>query len=309
MAVQKGIDRSTMVTGDANEDEGLWRDLRSLDRLLTAEETSALRRFDVTITQYIALMGLSHSLGQSSAHMARCLGVTPQATHSLLRRLEAQDFVERVNDTYSETVKVNSLTEDGRKVTDQSDAVLQEIEARRKELLSPASYNRLLDLLSKVVRLNVIDGTAEQVEAQKKLEKVVQARVGASVRHLSSHYASEIVTALKNHKLTASQYFVLETLAPREQKTTSQIVSDSSMPQQSGSSAVLALDQAGLIQSSPAAHHIRLSLRSLTSAGIEQRKASIERAREVEQAILRPLSQDQAHELASSVRQALRILG
>ena len=310
MARQEVVDAATTtVAEDVDEVRGFWRALRSLDQLLTAEEVGALRRFNVTITQYIAMMGLSYSLGQSSAHMARCLGVTPQATHSLLRRLEAQDFIERVNDTYSETVKVNILTEGGRKVTDQADAALQEIEARRKKQLGSASYNRLLDLLSRVVRLNVIDGTREQVEAQKSLEKVVQARVGASVRHLNSHHASEIVAALKKHKLTASQYFVLVALEPGVHKTTSQIVSDSSVPQQSGSSAVLALDRAALIQSSPATHHVRLSLRSLAPDGVERRRASIESVREVEHEILRPLSPDQTTELANFVRHSLRILG
>lgn len=308
MAGQDDVGRSTAVTRDPDEVQGFWRDLRSLDQRLTAEETSALRRFDVTITQYIAMMGLSYSLGQSSAHMARCLGVTPQAAHSLLRRLETQDFIERVNDIHSETVKVNSLTEGGRKVTDQADAALQEIEVRRKEQLGAASYNSLLSLLGKVVRLNVIEGTPEQVEAQKNLEKVVQARLGASVRHLNSHHASEIVAALKEYNLTASQYFVLEALEPGEHKTTSQIVSDSSVPQQSGSSAVLALDRAALIQSSPAAHHIRLSLRSLTPDGVERRNASIESVREVEQEILRPLSPEQVNDLVGNIRRALQVL-
>ena len=309
MGGQEDVVRSNAVASGADEVEGFWRDLRSLDQRLTAEETSALRRFGVTITQYIAMMGLSYSLGQSSAHMARCLGVTPQAAHSLLRRLETQDLIERVDDIYSETVKVNSLTEGGRKITDQANAALQEIEVRRKEQLGPASYASLLSLLARVVRLNVIEGTPEQVETQKNLEKVVQARLGASVRHLNAHHASEIVAALKKYKLTASQYFVLQALEPGEYKTTSQIVSDSSVPQQSGSSAVLSLDRAALIQSSPATHHIRLSLRSLTPDGVERRRESIESVREVEQEILRALSPEQVNDLVGIVRRALHRLG
>lgn len=309
MAGQGDTDRATELSEGVEGIEGFWRDLRSLDQLLTAEEAGALRRFDVTITQYIAMMGLFYSLGQSSAHMARCLGVTPQATHSLLRRLETQDLIERINDTYSESVKVNSLTEKGCRITDHATIALQEIESRRKKQLGAVSYDRFLYLLSRVVRLNVVDGTSEQIEAQKKLEKVVQARIGASVRHLNSCHTSEIAVALKKHKLTASQYFVLEALEPGERKTTSQIVSDSSVPQQSGSSAVLALDRAALIQSSPAAHHIRLSLRSLAPDGVERRRASIESVKAVEQEILRPLSPEQTSELAKSIRRALHILG
>lgn len=285
-------------------DTAIWRHLRALDQYLSRQEARELRHLGITITQYIAMMGLAHSLGQSSAHMARCLGVTPQAASSLLGRLLAQGYVERSPDKHSAAVKVNRLTSQGSQVCDQADDILRSIEDNRSHTLGGA-YNELVTLLSKVVHLNIIPGTPDQVAAQEHLQELVRSRLGASVRHLSAAHTDELATAVKSLGLTATQAFVLDAIEPDQPKTTSQIVVDACVPQQSGSTAVNALERLGALDSTPSAHHRGLQLRELTPQGRQLRIGARECNKTLSDDLLRPLATPQAQRLDELIHNAL----
>ena len=115
--------------------DAFWSSIRHLDRLLSKADSAALRRHGITITQYIAMMGLLQSPGQSAAHMSRCLGVSPQAAHALVKRLEAQGYLHRVGDQHSDVVVLNRLTSLGQTTSAAADDALSRIEEERRDLI------------------------------------------------------------------------------------------------------------------------------------------------------------------------------
>lgn len=63
--------------------------------MLRAEATAALEPVGVTLTESVLMVMLADSPGQSSAELARGIGLTPQAANLVLKELETMGMVTR----------------------------------------------------------------------------------------------------------------------------------------------------------------------------------------------------------------------
>lgn len=135
---------------DATEDAPLGYLLYRVSSVLRPEASAALNPLGLTLPEFVCLRILSQSPGSSSAELARHASVTPQAMHTVLRKLEDLGAVDRPASVSSGRALPASLTDAGRELLHRAEAVVRTADARILAKLTAAEqaeFKRLLDKL------------------------------------------------------------------------------------------------------------------------------------------------------------------
>lgn len=115
-----------------------------------AAKEAAVREVGVTALQQAALSVLSDNPGINPAELARRCMVSPQAMNSLLGRLEARGLVQRSPHPRHGSLVEIKLTEPGRAVFEEADALVAKVEQRLAAGLSEEELATVRDLLGRI---------------------------------------------------------------------------------------------------------------------------------------------------------------
>lgn len=145
--------------GVRNDDDGLiaadaldrvtWA-MRRAEWAAQAWKDQRLRPLGLAAAQYTLLINVHSDPGLTGAELARRLNVTPQAVASQVARLEERGQLERRPHPRHRHVQELHLTDAGREVLRDADAVIVEIEQQIAEKLGPAKTSQLRALLDEV---------------------------------------------------------------------------------------------------------------------------------------------------------------
>ena len=124
--------------------------LRRAELAVQAVKELQLRPLDLAVAHYTLLISVHNDPGLSGAELARRLGVTPQAVASLAGRLEGRGLLERRPHPRHRHVQELHLTDAGRDILRQADAVVSGIEQKITEQLGSSDTDRIRALLDRV---------------------------------------------------------------------------------------------------------------------------------------------------------------
>jgi len=130
-------------------DRVTWALRRAEGAVQTLKE-QRLRPIGVAVAHYSLLMSVHADPGLTGAEVARRLNVTPQAVASLVDRLEGRGQLERRSHPRHRHVQELYLTDAGRDILRQADAVVAEVEETITQQLGHTNASRLRALLEKV---------------------------------------------------------------------------------------------------------------------------------------------------------------
>jgi len=123
---------------------------RAENSLITAKER-LLRRENLSVTQYSALLVLAESPGITGAQLARQCLVTPQSMVPVLASLEGQGFIDRRPSAVHAKVYEITLTSEGRRKVEQADLLAGGLERRLADAFTDAERGQLWDLLERAI--------------------------------------------------------------------------------------------------------------------------------------------------------------
>ena len=124
--------------------------VKRAEQATQAAKEAAVREVGITAVQQAALSVLSDNPGINPAELARRCLVSPQAMNSLLGRLEARGFVQRSPHPHHGSLVEIKLTEPGRAVFEEADALVAKVEHRLAEGLSEKELATVRDLLGRI---------------------------------------------------------------------------------------------------------------------------------------------------------------
>jgi DNA-binding MarR family transcriptional regulator len=139
-----------------------------LHRLFTTLRTqvcAALAPLNVHFSQYVCLHMLSTAPDQSNAALARVAGVTPQAMHAVVRRLQYSGLIERPDSASSGRARPASLTAYGRRTLERADAAVRAVEERVLSVLTDDQRDGLHAALCALAWPNRTTGSGRSVAA------------------------------------------------------------------------------------------------------------------------------------------------
>src|SRR6266568_3420384 len=118
--------------------ERLLVHVKRAEQVTQAAKEAAVREVGITAAQQAALAVLSDNPGINAAELARRCTVTPQTMNGLLSRLEARGYVDRGQHLLSGSPTQIRLTEHGRAVFEEADALVDKLDERLTAGLSEA---------------------------------------------------------------------------------------------------------------------------------------------------------------------------
>ena len=125
--------------------------IKRAERASQAAKEAAVREVGITAAQQAALAVLSDNPGINPAELARRCMVSIQAMNSLLSRLEERGFVSRApHPTYATLIEIK-LTEQGRALFEEADAMVAKVEERLVAGLSEEEMAMMRDLLARII--------------------------------------------------------------------------------------------------------------------------------------------------------------
>jgi DNA-binding MarR family transcriptional regulator len=124
--------------------------VKRAEQATQAAKEAAVREVGITAVQQAALSVLSDNPGINPAELARRCMVSPQAMNSLLGRLEARGFVQRSPHPHHGSLVEIKLTEPGRAVFEEADALVAKVEQRLAAGLSEEELMTVRDLLGRI---------------------------------------------------------------------------------------------------------------------------------------------------------------
>ena len=122
--------------------------LRLLQLRIYNEMVEALRPFDLTPFQYMALSVVGHRSDSSTADMARRFRIAPQSMNEVVAALEAKRLIVRRELPAHRRILQVSLTSAGMRLLEKCDREIDGVEAAAFQALSPSelsSFRRALD--------------------------------------------------------------------------------------------------------------------------------------------------------------------
>lgn len=124
--------------------------VKRAEQATQAAKEAAVREVGITAVQQAALSVLSDNPGINPAELARRCMVSPQAMNSLLGRLEARGYVQRSPHPHHGSLVEIKLTEPGRAVFEEADALVAKVEHRLAAGLSEEELAAARDLLARI---------------------------------------------------------------------------------------------------------------------------------------------------------------
>lgn len=124
--------------------------VKRAEQVIQAAMESVVRDVGLTAAQQAAMAVLSDNPGINAAELARRCAVTPQTMNGLLMRLEARGFVDRTPHSEHGTLIEIKLTETGRAVFEEADAVVDKLDSWLTAGLSPADIALARDVLDRM---------------------------------------------------------------------------------------------------------------------------------------------------------------
>lgn len=107
--------------------------IASLDRLLRRRMSDALAPLGLTLAQFTALSVLDARGKLSNAQLAQRSFITPQSANEVVSLMSAKHWITREPDPNHGRIVLLQLTDEGRKVLAQCEAVAKEIDTRMRE--------------------------------------------------------------------------------------------------------------------------------------------------------------------------------
>ena len=130
--------------------ERLLVHVKRAEQVTQAAAEAAVREIGITAAQQAAMAVLSDNPGINAAELARRCAVTPQTMNGLLTRLETRGFVDRRPHPMHGTLIEIKLTEHGRAVFEESDALVDKLEGRLTAGLSASDIALVRDVLDRM---------------------------------------------------------------------------------------------------------------------------------------------------------------
>lgn len=130
--------------------ERLLVHVKRAEQVTQAATEAAVREVGITAAQQAAMAVLSDNPGINSAELARRCAVSSQTMDGLLTRLEARGFVDRTPHPLHGTLVEIKLTEHGRTVFAEADALVDNLEERLIAGLSAADIALVRDVLGRM---------------------------------------------------------------------------------------------------------------------------------------------------------------
>lgn len=126
----------------------------SLRRAALAVETAkelALREVGLPVAHYALMINLVASPGINGAELSRRLGVSPQNTAALVKKLEDQGLVVRRTQPRNPHVRELHLTDSGRAAVQAADDLIGRLELDLRDALGDGDAATLHGLLERIV--------------------------------------------------------------------------------------------------------------------------------------------------------------
>lgn len=117
--------------------------------VLIARKAEALAPFDLTVTQYTAMLMLRCNPGSSSAQLARLCRVTPQSMSVVTAALEERGLAERSPAAVHPRVFALTLTRKGNALLAKADLAAREVDARYEAEFTADELSTLRGLLER----------------------------------------------------------------------------------------------------------------------------------------------------------------
>ncbi|MEU4219705.1 MarR family transcriptional regulator [Actinoplanes sp. NPDC026623] len=117
--------------------------------VMVARKSEALATFDLTVTQYTALLMLRCNPGVSSAQLARLCRVTPQSMSVVTATLEQRGLTERMPVPIHTRVMAITLTRRGGALLAKADAAARAVDKRYEAEFTAAELATLRRLLER----------------------------------------------------------------------------------------------------------------------------------------------------------------
>jgi len=143
--------------------------LAALSRAMRREMRDGLEEIGVDARDWTTLAFLAERPYSSNAELSRRIGVTPQAVHTVILRLERRQLIERHPDPNHGRIARFTLTRYGRATLDRCDAVADEVEKRALTDLGAVRRRALVsDVVTALRRLEHPDADAAATDARRR---------------------------------------------------------------------------------------------------------------------------------------------
>ena len=109
-----------------------------------------LREIDLTTPQYAALSILNEFPGISNAELSRKCFITPQTMNLIIHKLEKRKIIEKTASLSHGRIQNIALTGRGRKLLDEADKIVMDVENKLTRKLSDGEKKTLNELLLKI---------------------------------------------------------------------------------------------------------------------------------------------------------------
>ncbi|MET0081131.1 MAG: MarR family transcriptional regulator [Candidatus Thiodiazotropha lotti] len=126
--------------------------LKVLSTLLDAEMSRELKRWDLNLSQFAALMSLSEQEGLTQAELGKKIIMPGYATTRTLDALEEKHFVERRRDERSRRSHRIFLTTQGRVVVPELFTIIKKVNEGLLSDLSATEKKQVATILNKLVQ-------------------------------------------------------------------------------------------------------------------------------------------------------------
>jgi DNA-binding MarR family transcriptional regulator len=131
--------------------------IKRAEQATQGAKEAAVREVGITVVQQAALAVISDNPGINPAELARRCMVSPQAMNGVLGRLEARGLVARGPHQEHATLVEVKLTDPGRALFEEADALVAKVEQRLAAGLSAHELATLRELLVRIAA-NAGDG-------------------------------------------------------------------------------------------------------------------------------------------------------
>ncbi|WNM37301.1 MarR family transcriptional regulator [Micromonospora halotolerans] len=121
--------------------------------VMVVRKADCLAPFDLTVTQYTAMLMLRCNPGSSSAQLARLCRVTPQSMSVVTAALEKRGLAQRTPAAIHPRVLALTLTRRGAALLARADLAAREVDARYEEEFSADELAALRHLLERARRV------------------------------------------------------------------------------------------------------------------------------------------------------------